>query len=128
MRQLNEEEANIANRFLFLSMAIVVLHQDSAYIRKSPLKIKENYIELIGKMITMATNERRLLRKKMQAMHMQVVTLDQNGSFTSYLFTCQGKEEKCNYFNPAIRSKVKDLLGELMQKAQRPYQTSAANV
>lgn len=128
MRQLTEEESNIASRFLFLSMAIVVLHQDSAYIRKSPLKIKEPYTELIGKMITIATTERRLLRKKMQALQIQVIKLHQHGSFTTYLFTCQGREENCSYFHPVIRSKVKNLLDELMHKAQRSFQTSAANV
>lgn len=128
MRQLSEEESGIASRFLFLSMAIIVLHQDGSYMRKSPIKIKEPYIELIEKMTAIAVNERRRLRQKMHELNMQVMKLNQNNSFTSYLFICQGREEKCNYFNPIIRKKVMNILYELMQRAQQPSPSSAANI
>ncbi len=45
-----------------------------------------------------------------------------NDSFSSYLFLCNGREEKRNYFNPAIRKKVKTIMQELMDKAQPPHQ------
>ena len=125
MRYLNEEELQLASRFLFLSMAIVVIQQDVQHVQTGAFKIKEPYIDLLEKMITDATNERRQLRQTMKKMRLQVVTLNKNDSFSSFLFLCQGREEKRNYFNPAIRKKVEVIVQELMHKALPPYQHSA---
>lgn len=125
MRYLNEEELQVASRFLFLSMAIVVIQQDVQHVQKGAFKIKEPYIELLEKMILDATNERKQLRQTMKKMHLQVVTLNKNDSFSSFLFLCQGREEKRNYFNPAIRKKVEVIVQDLMRKALPPYQHSA---
>ncbi|RKQ31301.1 hypothetical protein [Oceanobacillus halophilus] len=128
MRYLNDEELQIATRFLFLSMAIVVLKQDIIYMQNGKFKIKEPYIELLEKMISMAINERRQLRKIMMRKNIQVVNLNKNDSFSSFLFTCQGREEKRNYFNPAIRKKVEIIIQNLMKKAlQPPHAASVAN-
>ncbi|CDQ40685.1 MULTISPECIES: hypothetical protein [Virgibacillus] len=116
MRYLNEEEFTIASRFLFLSMAMVVIQQDIQHIQNGGFKIKEPYMELLKKMETEALNERRSLRKTMQTMQLKVVTLEKNDSFSSYLFLCRGREEKRNYFNPAIRKKVQLIIRELMRK------------
>lgn len=126
MRYLNEEELQLASRFLFLSMAIVVIQQDVQHVQKGAFKIKEPYIELLEKMITDATNERRQLRQTMKKKSLQVVTLNKNDSFSSFLFLCQNREEKRNYFNPAIRKKVEVIVQELMRKALPPYQHSVA--
>ena len=122
MRYLNEQELQIASRFLFLSMAIVVIQRDLQNIQKgTTLKIKEPYIELLNKMEHEAISERRELRKQMASQQLQVVALNKNDSFSSYLFICKGKEEKRNYFNPAIRKKVENILTELMQKASMSH-------
>ncbi|WP_186579104.1 hypothetical protein [Aquibacillus kalidii] len=118
MRYLSEKELNIASRFLFLSMAILVIKQDLQNIEKGTiLKIKEPYIELLNKMEADATNERKRLRKQMRNLQLQVTQLNKNDAFSSYLFICKGREEKRNYFNPAIRKKVELILDELMHKA-----------
>ncbi|WP_404451694.1 hypothetical protein LG329_15340 [Virgibacillus necropolis] len=122
MRYLNEEELQVASRFLFLSMAIVVIQQDVQHVQKGAFKIKEPYTQLLEKMISEATNERRQLRQTMQKKNIKVVTLNKNDSFSSFLFLCQSREEKRNYFNPAIRKKVEVILQELMHKALPPYQ------
>ncbi|MFZ3578659.1 hypothetical protein [Virgibacillus sp. DJP39] len=122
MRYLNEEEFQIASRFLFLSMAIVVIQQDVQHVQIGAFKIKEPYIELLEKMISEATNERRELRQTMQRKDIKVVTLNKNDSFSSFLFLCKNREEKRNYFNPAIRKKVEIIVQELMHKALPPYQ------
>src|SRR5699024_323762 len=95
-------------------------------IEAGPFKIKEPYIEILGKMTTEATNERSKLRTVMKKKDIKVVTLNQNDSFSSYLFICQGREEKRNYFNPAIRKKVKAIMEELMHKVQQPSQSSVS--
>ncbi|WP_164669546.1 hypothetical protein [Virgibacillus doumboii] len=122
MRYLNDEELQLASRFLFLSMAMVVIQQDIQHIQKGAFKIKEPYTELLEKMYSEATHERRKLRKMMEDEKLKVVTLNSNDSFSSYLFLCKGREEQRNYFNPAIRKKVETILHELMQKALPPYQ------
>jgi len=78
-------------------------------------------------MIAEAKNERRDLRKAMANQKIQVVSLDQNDTFSSYLFVCQRREEQRNYFNPAIRKKVEAIIRELMQKALRPHRPYASS-
>lgn len=126
MRYLNEEELQVASRFLFLSMAIVVTQQDVQNVQKGAFKIKEPYIELLEKMISEAINERKQLRQTMKKQNIKVVTLNKNDSFSSFLFLCQNREEKRNYFNPAIRKKVEVIVQELMHKALPPYQHPAS--
>ncbi|WP_430787759.1 hypothetical protein VBD025_17305 [Virgibacillus flavescens] len=122
MRYLNEEELQTATRFLFLSMAIVVIQQDIQHVQQGAFKIKEPYIALLEKMISEALEERRKLRQTMHKNNIKVVTLNKNDSFSSFLFLCQNREEKRNYFNPAIRKKVESIVQELMHKALPPYQ------
>ncbi|WP_099157247.1 hypothetical protein [Virgibacillus ndiopensis] len=121
MRYLSDEELKLGSRFLFLSMAMVVIQQDIQHIQKGSFKIKEPYMELLEKMAFEATNERKKLRQDMQKRNLKVVTLHKNDSFSSFLFLCQGREEKRNYFNPAIRKKVEAIVQELMHKALPPY-------
>ncbi|WP_028781986.1 hypothetical protein [Thalassobacillus devorans] len=119
MRYLKEEELEVTSRYLFLSMALVVIQQDRRHIEKGQFKIKEHYLELLGKMEYEARTERRELRARMDREKLQVVQISKNDSFTSFLFLAHGYEEKRNYFNPAIRKKVENILYELMQKALR---------
>ncbi len=121
LRYLSDEELKLGSRFLFLSMAMVVIQQDIQHIQKGSFKIKEPYMELLEKMAFEATNERKKLRQDMQKRNLKVVTLHKNDSFSSFLFLCQGREEKRNYFNPAIRKKVEAIVQELMHKALPPY-------
>lgn len=126
MRCMNEDELQLASRFLFLSMAMVVIQQDLQHIQTGAFKIKEPYKDLLEKMYSEASSERKQLRKKMADQKMQVLTLNKNDSFSSFLFLCNGREEKRNYFNPAIRKKVEIIMQELIQKARPPYQHSAS--
>jgi hypothetical protein len=125
MRYLTDEELGIASRFLFLSMAIVVIQQDIQNIQKGAFKIKEPYIQLLEKMNANALAERRQLRTKMENKKLRVMLINKNDSFSSYLFYCKGKEEKRNYFNPAIRKKVEDIVQEIMWKALSQDQDQA---
>lgn len=127
MRYLTEMELKVASRFLFLSMAIVVIKQDVKHVQNGAFKIKDPYINLLNQMISEATNERRKLRKMMEDKKIQVVSLGKNDTFSSYLFVCQGREEKRNYFNPAIRKKVEAIIQEFVQKAPPPCQPPAVS-
>ncbi|HLT56726.1 MAG TPA: hypothetical protein VK057_11530 [Bacillota bacterium] len=124
MRYLQDEHLQAALRFLFLSMAITVMKQDMAYIQDGKFKIKEPYLELLEKMIFLAKKERKNLRKTMHDENIQVILLNRNDSFSSYLFICQGKEEKRNFFNPAIRKKVEIIVKEMMEKALQSFPLS----
>ncbi|MGY0692832.1 hypothetical protein ACW2QC_08585 [Virgibacillus sp. FSP13] len=126
MRYLSDQELEVASRFLFLSMAIIVIQQDVQHIQIGAFKIKEPYLKLLEKMTTEATNERRKLRNEMTKKNITIVTLNHNDSFSSYLFVCQGHEEQRNYFNPAIRKKVEGIIHELMHKVLLRYQQHAS--
>ncbi|MCF3942048.1 hypothetical protein [Oceanobacillus alkalisoli] len=112
MRFITEEEYAIASRFLFLSMAIVVIRQDIRHVGEGAFKIKTPYLELFKKMESLALEERRGLRIKMKKQNIEVITLNKNDSFSSFLYLCQGREEKRNYFNPSIRKKVELIIEE----------------
>lgn len=59
MRELPEEELQSAARFVFLSMAIVVMEQDMKHIEAGGFKIKEPYLGLLAEMNDHAENEHR---------------------------------------------------------------------
>ncbi|MFQ3543816.1 hypothetical protein Q7A53_07000 [Halobacillus rhizosphaerae] len=119
MRSLKQQELDLASRYLFLSMAIAVIRQDRKHFEQGRFKIKEPYMELLGRMELAAREERKKLRFLMDQQKLQVVESGRNDSFTSFLFLAHGFEEKRNYFNPAIRKKVETILFELMQKSQQ---------
>lgn len=128
MRYLTESEWKLASRFLFLSMALLVIQQDLEKIRKfSPFKINEFYLRLLEQMEKLAMDERRHLRKEMNKEKLQVVLDEKNEAFTAYLFICKGKEEKRNYFNPAIRKKVEIIIEELAGRAANILYESKEN-
>src|SRR5690554_756767 len=126
MRYLHEEELKTASRYLFLSMAIIVIDKDIEHIEKGPFKIKETYLNLLNNMTTIAKNERRILRKKMYDNKISVVPTEKNDTFTTYLFLARGYEEEKRYFNPAIRKNVEKIYKELIVGAlnQLTKQTS----
>ena len=120
MRYLEDEDSKVAVRFLFLSMAMIVIEQDMKHVETGPFKIKEPYLQLLKSMMQIASSERKQLRKTMLEKSMHVVRLHKNESFSTFLLVCNGLEEKRNFFNPAIRMKVEDILQELMDKALLP--------
>ncbi|WP_010650062.1 hypothetical protein [Oceanobacillus massiliensis] len=122
MRYLTDEELELATRFLFLSMAMVVIRQDIGHAQNSASKLKEFHVRTLEKMETEAAFERRNLKTLMRKKNMKIVTLNKNDSFSSFLFLCQGREEKRNYFNPAIRNKVAAIVQELTLKVLQSYQ------
>ncbi|MFC2949964.1 hypothetical protein [Virgibacillus sediminis] len=126
MRYLSEEEFQLAARFLFLSMAIVVIRQDTGHIQNGPFKIKGPYLKLLQDMEKAAVEERRRLRQEMNKQSIRVVRLNRNDSFSTFLFISGGHEEKRNYFNPAIRMKVEAIVQELMAAALQPDQPHAS--
>lgn len=127
LRYLTDEELEVTSRFLFLSMAMVVIRQDIEHIQNGSFKIKEPYLKLIETMISEASVERKKIKMIMNQKSMQVVMLNKNDSFSSFLFLCQGREEKRNYFNPVIQKKVTAIVQELMFKALRPSQQKDAD-
>jgi hypothetical protein len=120
MRYLQYDESKVALRFLFLSMAMIVIEQDMKHVESGPFKIKEPYQQLLKSMFLIAAEERKQLRKIMKKKSIHVVRVHKNDSFSTYLFVCNGNEEKRNFFNPAIQKKVESILHELMHNALLP--------
>lgn len=120
MRYLTQAEQQTASHFLFLSMAILVIEQDMEHVRQGTFKIREPYMEMLEKMASDASRERRQLRKAMHHKKIKIVPYHQNDSFSTFLFQCHGKEEKRSYFNPVIRKKVETIMRKLMAKALSP--------
>ncbi|SIS47602.1 hypothetical protein [Salimicrobium flavidum] len=124
MAHIKEKQLDKASRYLFLTMALTVIKQDRRHILNGTYKIKEPYLELLGKMEMAAKEERRHLRVFMDNHHVQVVETSRHDTFTTFSFIAEGYEEKRNYFNPAIRKKVEVILSELMEKALKQKNVS----
>ncbi len=125
MRYLTDSEYELGSRFLFLSMAIVVIQSDLHSFEKGlNVKIKEPYMGLLKVMEYRALAERQQLKKYMAKQKLQVINMEKTDTFSSYLYTCQGREEKRNYFNPAIRKKVEQIIRELMAQSNSNLQQS----
>ncbi|WP_369405067.1 hypothetical protein [Piscibacillus salipiscarius] len=102
-------------------MAIVVLEKDITHIENGAFKIKEPYLKLLRHMEQIAKNERRRLREKMRKGKMDVVYIQKNDTFSTYLFIVRGYEEERRYFNPAVRKKVENIYQELMIEALKGH-------
>ncbi|WP_054859157.1 hypothetical protein [Gracilibacillus sp. JCM 18860] len=129
MRYIGEHELKIGSRFLFLSMAIQVIQSDIKRLEKHspPFKINEPYLELLHRLEVKATAERRSLKQHMYKEGLKVIQTDKDGTFTEYTFFCKDKEEIRRYFNPAIKTKVRDILNELIgggEKGKGKYSPS----
>ncbi|GAB2533379.1 hypothetical protein [Gracilibacillus alcaliphilus] len=119
MKYFTQDEWNIATRFLFLSMTLTVIKQDLINMQQaSPFKISEPYITLLQRMEQLASAEKAELQHmmKQKQLHVRVLPHTPEDAFTPYLFTCQGKEVKRNFYNPAIRRKVMLMLEELLEQ------------
>ncbi|AKG04990.1 hypothetical protein AAV35_009370 [Salimicrobium jeotgali] len=124
MAHLKEKQLDKASRYLFLTMAITVIKQDRRHIANGAHKIKEPYLELLGKMEVCAREERKHLRSFMDTHQVYVIETSRHEAFTTFSFMAAGYEEKRNYFNPAIRRKVEFILWELMEKALKQKNVS----
>ncbi len=120
MRYVKDEDFKITSRFLFLSMAIIVIEQDIKRIDQGNFKIKEPYLELLRRMEHNARLERKQLQQLMKKNDLQVVFMQKNDTFSTYLFLKKGHEEERRYFNPAIRKKVELILHDLMHNVLAP--------
>lgn len=123
MSYINSDDLELATGYLFLSMAIVVINQDLKHVREGPFKIKEPYVEILGKMLAQATAERRILRRKMEARKVQVILLKKDDLFSTFLFVSNRREEKRNYFNPVIKKYVKGKIRNLLREIAQDYST-----
>nr|WP_208592666.1 hypothetical protein [Gracilibacillus suaedae] len=113
MRYITDEDFKIASRYLFLDMAIEVIQKDLDTLRNNTIfKINEPYIKLLESVERKAIEERRELKQQMHMKNLKVLQTDKNDMFTEYTFYANRKEEKRNYFNPAIRKKVLLILEE----------------
>lgn|SRR5690625_1123406 len=128
MSYLNEHELQLASRFLFLSMVIIVIQRDIETIRQGSFKIKRPYMIVLEKMLTQATNERRLLRQSMKQLNVRVTLLQKDDLFSTFLFMSQGSEEKRNYFNPTIKKKVENIFWNLLHETIVEFADQPSNL
>lgn len=127
MRYLSKEEIAITTRFLFISMAIIVIEQDLRHMEDGPFKIKEPYVQLLHQMNLAAQRERKQLRKQMSEKNLQVIRGERTRFFSTFILIAEQKQEEKSYFNPAIRKHVEMILRELMQVASHSSEVSTGH-
>lgn len=101
---------------LYLPMLLTVLHLDRTIIKNSPFKLKQPYIHLIEDTTKQIHKDLYFVNQYMATHELKVEQMDQNDTFTMFLFLYKGYEEQHNYFNPRIRNKVQQLLESYFNK------------
>src|SRR5690625_221982 len=96
----------VAIRYLFLDMAMILIKKDIQNIENGPFKIKEPYISLLEQMHTVATDERRKLKKIMYDNKVSVHKLGSENGYTTYKFIHDGIHKQYNYNNQVIKLNV----------------------
>ncbi|GEM02818.1 hypothetical protein SAMN05421839_1563 [Halolactibacillus halophilus] len=122
MHYLHENQLHIFSHYIFLSFTINTLELERKKIsHTSDIILSETFIVLIEHMLVQAKDQRRLLKTTMQKEQLVIQPLGSNDVFTSFLFILNHKEERRDFFNPAIRKKVEAMLIKLKHDTQTTY-------
>lgn len=120
MNHLHENQSLILSHYIFLSFTIDTLEIERKKLSQtSDIKLSEAFIVLIDSMLTQAKEQRRSLKEILHKERLFIQPLGSNDVFTSFLFILDKKEERRDFFNPAIRKKVEAMLIELKCEVQR---------
>ena len=120
MNHLHENQSPIFSHYIFLSFTIDALELERKKLSQtSDIILSETFMVLIENMLAQAKDQRRLLKETMQKEQLVIQPLGSNDVFTSFLFILDKKEERRDFFNPAIRKKVEAMLIELKCEVQR---------
>jgi hypothetical protein len=133
MDDFHEKQYFILSHYIFLSFTIDALELERKKLHQiSDIKLPEVFMMLIDDMLVHANNQRRSLKEIMHKEQLSIQPLGSNDVFTSFLFILDKKEERRDFFNPAIRKKVEGILIELKCEVQRLnhslYQKPACNL
>ena len=119
MNHLHENQSPIFSHYIFLSFTIDALELERKKLSQtSDIILSETFMVLIENMLAQAKDQRRLLKETMQKEQLVIQPLGSNDVFTSFLFILDKKEERRDFFNPAIRKKVEAILIELKCQTQ----------
>ena len=119
MNHLHENQSPIFSHYIFLSFTIDALELERKKLSQtSDIILSETFMVLIEHMLAQAKDQRRLLKETMQKEQLVIQPLGSNDVFTSFLFILDKKEERRDFFNPAIRKKVEAILIELKCQTQ----------
>lgn len=123
MDHLSQKQYHILSHYVFLSFTIdtLELEQKKLY-QTTAFKLPETFIEFTDCMLVSAKKQRRALKETMHKERLFIQPLGSNDVFTSFLFILDKKEERRDFFNPAIRKKVEAMLIELKRDTQTNYQ------
>ncbi len=122
MDHLHEKQYAILSHYIFLSFTIETLELEQKKLSQtSGIKLSETFMVLIGHMLAHAKKQRRSLKETMYKEQLFIQPLGSNDVFTSFLFILDKKEERRDFFNPAIRKKVEGILIELKHEVQTNY-------
>jgi hypothetical protein len=118
MTRIPEKDRDIMEKAIYLPMVLIILNRDLSVVKKSPLKLKKPYEELIEETIKTIQRELAEVKQYMKVNNMKVLETNRDDAFTMYMFIYKGYEEHHNYFNPRIRNKVQELMGIYFSKKQ----------
>ena len=120
MNHLTQKQYHILSHYVFLSFTIDTLELEREKLSQTlGIKLSETLVEFIDCMLVSAKKQRRTLKETMYKEQLFIQPLGSNDVFTSFLFILDKKEERRDFFNPAIRKKVEAMLIELKCEVQR---------
>jgi len=122
MNHLTQKQYHILSHYVFLSFTIDTLELEREKLSQTlGIKLSETLVEFIDCMLVSAKKQRRTLKETMYKEQLFIQPLGSNDVFTSFLFILDKKEERRDFFNPAIRKKVEAILIELKRETQTNY-------
>jgi hypothetical protein len=103
-------DRDILEKAIFLPMALIVFNQDLTIIQSSPFKLKDVYYQMVESAMKRIQKDLVHIKREMKNRKLKVHELNRDDLFSQFLFVCKGYEEHHNYFNPAIRNNVKQIM------------------
>ncbi len=119
----NMTDEEIAEQYLFVDLAIKNLELDLKHLKHGSFKIKDPYVELIERVISMAISERRTCKQLMYKKKIQVFLSHRQGDFSTYTFILGGKEQKITFHHMVLKDNVEKVIRRNLNNFILNYRT-----
>ncbi len=114
MTQVPSHDRDVIEEVIYLPMLLTLLDKDSKIFEGEPFKIKAPYLEVIEETMIKVQKDLHKAKSYLHKNNIKVERVKSDDAFTMYLFLYKGYEEYHNYFNPALRNRVENLLREYL--------------
>lgn len=117
MTQVPSHDRDVIEEVIYLPMVLTLLERDKKIFQEGKFKIKEPYLEMLDQTSKLVHKDLHKAKSYLSKNNIKLEKSKSDELFTRYMFFYKGYEEEHNYFNPALRNRVENLLREYLSKA-----------